>query len=92
MKCDGASTLIMFPDLAHISALVCSTALPDVSKNVHGLQKDCGSHILAYFIGFLLDYVFTSCVKVNSYSWLFFQFWLLHFVVFSFLITCMCAV
>lgn len=51
MKCDGTPTLISFPYLTHISAVVSSTALPDVSKNVHGLHKNSGLHVSAYLLG-----------------------------------------
>lgn len=49
--------LISYP-LAHVSAVVCSTALPDVSKNVHGLQKTSGLYVLTNHIFQTLSHAF----------------------------------
>lgn len=46
----GDQPLSHFLSFVHVSAVVCSTALPDVSKNVHGLQKNSGLYVLTYYI------------------------------------------
>lgn len=54
----GDQPLSHFLSFAHISKVVCSTALPDVSKNVHGLQKNSGIYALTYHIFQTLSHAF----------------------------------